>query len=313
MPQMKKKLFISHASEDKDDFVRPLAEALSRDFDVWYDEYQLVVGCSLLEEISKGLANCDFGVVVLSKHFFAKNWPQQELNGLFALEEKDKKVILPVWKDVSKDDVTRYSPILADRVAAKAEDGVDKVVNDIKKAVAFFERGKSVERPAPGFDRLRTSLEKKAERERSKSIVGSEAGVSIAMNAAKQTIDILHDQARSLSEAPLIKGVRIDGPKSGRFEYQVRVWIGRACLRAYYMNNVVNSAENARLQMALLLREVGGVGHDSEVTVAKREEYSLYIDRTDNRLWKPTRGELLTPEELVDNWLERFSTRIQNK
>lgn len=138
-----KKLFISHASEDKDDFVRRLAEALLVDFDVWYDDYELVVGHSLLEEISKGLANCDFGVVVLSKHFFAKNWPQQELNGLFGLEEKDKKIILPVWKGVSKDEVRRYSPILADRVAAKAEEGVDKVVKDLRRAIAFLDRGKS--------------------------------------------------------------------------------------------------------------------------------------------------------------------------
>ncbi|MGB7062338.1 MAG: toll/interleukin-1 receptor domain-containing protein [Candidatus Zixiibacteriota bacterium] len=64
---MKKKLFISHASEDKDDFVRPLAEALSRDFDVWYDEHQLVVGCSLLEEISKGLANGGIGPAFLRR------------------------------------------------------------------------------------------------------------------------------------------------------------------------------------------------------------------------------------------------------
>jgi hypothetical protein len=30
-------LFLSHAWEDKTDFVRPLAEALHEEFDVWYE------------------------------------------------------------------------------------------------------------------------------------------------------------------------------------------------------------------------------------------------------------------------------------
>ncbi len=257
---MKKKLFISHAYEDNDDFVRPLAEALLEDFDVWYDEYQLVMGCSLLEEISKGLAKCDFGVVILSKHFFAKNWPRQELNGLFALEEKDKKVILPVWKGVSKEEVKSYSPILADRKAAMAEDGVEKVVDEIKKAVVFFERGRSVEKRRAGYDKLRTSLEKKTERERSESIVGSVAGVSIGLDIAKQTIEILADQARSLSKYPSTTGIRIDGPKGNQIEYRINVWIGKICLEAYYMNNVVNSARDARMDFVIFQKNVNSWG-----------------------------------------------------
>jgi hypothetical protein len=114
---MNKKLFISHASEDKEAFVRPLAEALKERFDIWYDEYELFVGSSLLEEISKGLAASDFGIVVLSPHFFAKKWTQQELNGFFTLEEKDRKIILPIWKDITQIEVLKYSPILADRIA----------------------------------------------------------------------------------------------------------------------------------------------------------------------------------------------------
>mgnify|MGYP003611137082 CR=1 FL=1 len=151
---MKKKLFVSHASEDKADFARPLADALLKDYAVWFDEYELVVGQSLLEEISKGLANCDYGVVIFSKHFFNKHWTQSELNGLFALEEKDKKVILPVWKDVTKAEVAAYSPILADRLAAQASDGVDSVVNEIKRSIEFFDRGKIVQGETAAFRKL---------------------------------------------------------------------------------------------------------------------------------------------------------------
>jgi class 3 adenylate cyclase len=142
---MKKRLFISHASEDKDDFVRPLAEQLRIHYEVWYDEYSVVMGQSLLEEISRGLKSCDYGVVVLSKHFFGKKWPQAELNGLFALEDKDKKVILPVWKDVNKEEVLGYSAILADRMAARAEEGVPAVVDKIKQAIS----DRDLRRPIP--------------------------------------------------------------------------------------------------------------------------------------------------------------------
>jgi len=111
-------VFISHASEDKDSFVRPLAKELTTlGFDVWYDETSLKVGDSLREKIDKGLASSRFGIVVLSEAFFAKNWPQYELNGLVAKEIHGGKVILPIWHKVSKDEVLQFSPTLADKVA----------------------------------------------------------------------------------------------------------------------------------------------------------------------------------------------------
>ena len=110
--------FISHASEDKEKFVKPLANALTRmDYRVWYDEFELRVGDSLRQSIDKGLVNSRFGIVVLSPAFFAKNWPQYELNGLTAREMDGHKVILPIWHDVDREDVLGYSPTLADKIA----------------------------------------------------------------------------------------------------------------------------------------------------------------------------------------------------
>ena len=110
--------FISHASEDKDGFVRGLAKALqAKGARVWYDEFTLKVGDSLREKIDQGLANSRFGVVVLSKPFFNKEWPQKELNGLFSREVEGETRILPIWHEISKDEVANYSPMLADKVA----------------------------------------------------------------------------------------------------------------------------------------------------------------------------------------------------
>ena len=129
--------FISHASEDKEDLVRPLAEKLQEaGFSIWYDEFQLKVGDSLRRSIDKGLANSRFGIVVLSPSFFAKNWPQYELDGLVAKEMSIGKTILPLWHRVSKDDVMRYSPSLADKVALNtAMYTVDELVEKLEEAL----------------------------------------------------------------------------------------------------------------------------------------------------------------------------------
>jgi hypothetical protein len=129
-------VFISHASEDKDSFVRSLAKVLhDKGLNFWYDEFSLTVGDSLRRSIDHGLAQSRFGIVVLSKHFFAKEWPQRELDGLTAREINGVKVILPVWHDVSRDDILKYSPVLADRIGVETYRGLDVVVDELLKAI----------------------------------------------------------------------------------------------------------------------------------------------------------------------------------
>ena len=126
--------FISHASEDKNDLVRPLAERLTEmGFKIWYDEFELRIGNSLRESIDKGLAVSAYGIVVLSQAFFAKNWPQYELNGLVAREIDGEKVILPVWHNITKQDVLKYSPPLADKIALVSP---DKSIKELAEALA---------------------------------------------------------------------------------------------------------------------------------------------------------------------------------
>ncbi|WP_315725638.1 MULTISPECIES: toll/interleukin-1 receptor domain-containing protein [unclassified Bradyrhizobium] len=114
-------VFISHASEDKAAFVKPLADFLKEvGAAVWYDEFTLSVGDSLSRSIDRGLAKSRFGVVVLSRAFLGKRWPEYELRGLVAKEMEADKVILPVWLGVSKADILAFSPPLADKLAISA-------------------------------------------------------------------------------------------------------------------------------------------------------------------------------------------------
>lgn len=130
-------LFVSHASEDKELFVRPLARALTEaGVDVWYDEFALKIGDSLRRSIDAGLASSRFGLVVLSPHFFKKAWTAYEMDGLVAKSiSSGPGVILPIWHYVDREDVERYSLPLADKVALNSVDGIEYLVREISNAV----------------------------------------------------------------------------------------------------------------------------------------------------------------------------------
>jgi len=133
-------IFVSHASEDKADFVRPLAERLvSHGLRVWLDEVNLTVGDSLNRKIEAALSMSRFGVVVVSPSFLRKEWPRRELDGLTAREHDGGKVILPVWHGVKFEDVQKCSPMLASRLAVDSARGVDHVVDELLRAVAASE------------------------------------------------------------------------------------------------------------------------------------------------------------------------------
>jgi hypothetical protein len=56
-------------------------------------------------------------LVILSHHFFAKNWPKYELAGLKARQLRGEQVIIPIWHQITIDDVIKFSPPLADMLA----------------------------------------------------------------------------------------------------------------------------------------------------------------------------------------------------
>lgn len=130
-------VFISHASEDKDEIVRPLANAL-RDggLTVWFDEFELRIGDSLRRKIDKGLASSRFGIVVLSKHFLNKGWTNYELDGLVTRTISGEQILLPIWHNISKQEVISYSPSLADKLARNtATHTVEEIAAEIIQVV----------------------------------------------------------------------------------------------------------------------------------------------------------------------------------
>lgn len=130
-------VFISHASEDKADVARPLRDALhGYGVKVWFDAFELGIGDSLRRKIDYGLAHSNFGVVVLSGAFFAKGWPQYELDGIVTRTVAGEQNLLPIWHKLSKSEVSARSPSLADKVACStAEYTVEEIALEIARRV----------------------------------------------------------------------------------------------------------------------------------------------------------------------------------
>ena len=111
-------VFISHATEDKKTFVEDLVNALrEKAVKVWYDSLNIKWGDSLRTQIDNGLKKSAFGIVVLSENYIEKVWTRYELEGLFNIEMTQGKTILPIWHNITKQQVMNFSPTLAGRMA----------------------------------------------------------------------------------------------------------------------------------------------------------------------------------------------------
>ena len=130
-------VFVSYASEDREAVARPLALLLRElGLSVWYDEMELRVGDHLKRRIDEGLAKCRYGVVILSRSFFSKHYPQLELDGLAQREQDGEDLILPVWRDIDAQDVRKFSLPLADRFAVKWHDGIHTVITELLQVIS---------------------------------------------------------------------------------------------------------------------------------------------------------------------------------
>lgn len=129
-------MFISHASEDKEAIAAPLATHLRRKgISIWYDEFSLKVGDSLMGSIEKGLSECDYGIVIISPSFLSKEWPERELNGLFTRQGFSGKIIIPVLHEISTNELKNKKPMLADLYSIRSDIPFPKLVERIMEAL----------------------------------------------------------------------------------------------------------------------------------------------------------------------------------
>ena len=95
------KVFLSHASEDKERFVLPFAEKLrSRGLDMWVDRWEMLPGDSLVHKIFiEGLESASAVVVVISRNSLAKPWVAEELDAAVVKRIEEGSKLIPVVLD----------------------------------------------------------------------------------------------------------------------------------------------------------------------------------------------------------------------
>lgn len=124
----------AHDGEDPDP--RTVAGLEDRGLVVWYDETELRVGDSLRRKIDAGISRSRFGLVVLSKPFFRRGWTSYELDGLVTRSVDGGQVLLPLWHEISKDEVIAASPSLADKVALRTSDySVEEIADELASVI----------------------------------------------------------------------------------------------------------------------------------------------------------------------------------
>ncbi len=304
-------LFICHASEDKDDFVAPLAAELRKKYEVWYDDYELTLGDSLPEKIDDGLQRCDFGVVVLSKAFFAKKkWGRKELDGLIALEVKRGKIILPVLKGVTHDDVETYSPMLASKIAVSDSEGLPKVIEEIQLAVGVSNRQReltALEIAAQHGETLRQTIE---EQQRAEQLSQSEQGA----NLVRSSIDTVWETIKNALHVDPASSV------AAKFQFSRQVWNSMyvATVRGTYLNLHVanlylNSVVDARLEIQIFRRKWDRWGQplsdDDGITLLQTEFQPTF--RRDEVVWlNADKTATYRSEELAAHLIKVFGEQI---
>jgi hypothetical protein len=130
-------VFISYASEDEEAVARPLYEGLTAaGLKVWFAPLSLSIGDSQRKEIDRGIATSRFSTVILAKNYAKKSWTNYELNGLVVQDVGGTQRLLPIWHDISKQDVINFSPSLADKVARKTSDRtIPEIADEIAKVI----------------------------------------------------------------------------------------------------------------------------------------------------------------------------------
>jgi hypothetical protein len=132
-------VFISHDSADKLTVAEPLYHALSaKGLKVWFDKYTLNLGDSLSEKINEGIAECRYGILILSKAFLAnERWAERELKS-FSVKDAigDSHKLIPIWHGITEQDLVASGNFwLIDKLGGNTDD-IGKLANDIARVVA---------------------------------------------------------------------------------------------------------------------------------------------------------------------------------
>jgi hypothetical protein len=206
----------------------------------------------LLQKIDQGLTSCNFGVVVLSKAFFGKKWPRAELDGLFALETHSRKIILPIWKEITEGEVKAQSPILAGRLAVSTTQGLPRVLDEMRLAVTVSERQRKFTALDTAAQRVQSLKATIAHKHHVEALLRSEHGTKLVIASLYKLFEVVESvlTADQTPKDPIKSGFSKKHPNT------LYVNTIRGLSLALHATNVCsNSVASTRLEMKIFRRD----------------------------------------------------------
>src|SRR5215813_358888 len=132
--------FLSYAGEDERTSSELAGALKSHGFKIWYAEDCLKVGDSLLNAIEVGMKRSRAGVMLISKTYLRKGWPNAEMDVLVREYIEKKRLLFPIWLDVSKEDVEKRHSVLAGIVALKLSNGMQPLITKLAEELSSHAR-----------------------------------------------------------------------------------------------------------------------------------------------------------------------------
>jgi hypothetical protein len=130
-----RQVFLSHVSDDKEEFVRPFARALkAANITHWLDEAELMWGDSLVSGLNTGLATSDYVVAFITEAFLQRGWTKAELNASIVAHVKGKKRVLPIFIG-DRDKMVEEYPLLKDILGKSWDEGIPELVKELQRVL----------------------------------------------------------------------------------------------------------------------------------------------------------------------------------
>jgi TIR domain len=313
MPDRKPRLFLSHASEQKNEVVIPLDDLLTADFDTWYDKKDIAPKGTLFSNISAALNWCDYAVLIISPEFVDREWTKAELRGAWTLQiDRKQSVIIPVWYNVKKSQVLHLSPILADIPAIVSIDP-STIADGIRFAVGVGEQAKEQYGP---LARARQQLQGTLAMETAyNQIAYTSEGVNRLQQEWQNLKQMCHDNVsafgagspfrvhESRPDYPLF--VAVDSPLIQIEDFN------RLQLRFQLHNVASNSIHGVKLRRCILLINVDPF-EQVEAHFANDATFEVYCDADKTPIWRDNERKLWPSRTVIEDGFKLLYDRTDD-
>ncbi|MGE0440850.1 MAG: toll/interleukin-1 receptor domain-containing protein [Gemmatimonadales bacterium] len=109
MPNCAPVAFLSHTSEDRPIAARVAADLLANGVQVFYAEWEIRAGDSIVERVNAGLADCTHFIVLATPRSIAKPWVSAEMDAGFIRRIQGRSVFVPLRSEL---EVNQLPPLL---------------------------------------------------------------------------------------------------------------------------------------------------------------------------------------------------------